>query len=201
MSRPRRVSLVPAYVLHHRNYRDHSLLIELLSAEHGRVGLVARGARNQRGDRRALLQPFRPLFVTWSKRGELGTLTDVEAAGPGHALRGGRLFCGFYMNELLVRLLYRDDPHPSAFDAYALALGDLSAGADESKTLRLFEKRILDALGYGVELDRVTLTGEPVDTDARYLVDLETGVIATGADGSDAPPRRTRSWSAPSPSF
>ena len=118
-----RVALQPAYVLHSRPYRDSSALVEMFTAEHGRLSLVARGARNRgrKGSLSSLLQPFIPLLISFSGRAELKTLGKLEAAGGGRTLRGERLYSGLYMNELLVRLLHRQDAHPRLFAAYGEA--------------------------------------------------------------------------------
>ncbi len=148
-----RVTLQPAYLLNRRPYQDSSLLLEAYARGHGRVGLVARGARAARSKLRGLLQPFTPLLLGWSAAGELGTLQGAEAAGPSLPLGGERIFYGWYLNELLLRLLQREDPHPALFDAYALALQQLPGEAEAAQdALRIFEKTLLAELGYGLLL-------------------------------------------------
>lgn len=173
-----RVPLQPAYVLSARAYRDSSLLVEAWTLAHGRVGLVARGARSARSRSRGLLQAHRPLLMSWTETGELGSLTGVEAAGPAHALTGERVFCGWYLSELLLKLLARGDPHPRLFEAYAQALVELSCERDPP--LRRFEKRLLAELGYGLDL--------PVDLEpaAYYQLGSEAGVtpVAPGTPGA-----------------
>ena len=112
------VELQSSFVLHTRKYRETSLIVELFTRNFGRVGIVARGARSRRSVRNALLQPFSPICASWVTRGELGTLTAVERDATLHSLRGRALACGFYLNELLVRLLTRHDPHPLLFECY-----------------------------------------------------------------------------------
>ena len=165
-----RVELNPCYILHSRNYRETSLLLDVFSRRHGRLSLVAKGARKRKNDTRALLQPGRRVNIAWTIRRELGTLTGVEPC-PGINPQGaGGLLTVFYINELLVRLLHRHEPHPELFDAYAEALDKLTDGATEQVTLRLFEKRLLEALGYGLALDTDT-EGNAVrpDQDYNYL--------------------------------
>ncbi|MEP5568378.1 MAG: DNA repair protein RecO, partial [Halioglobus sp.] len=149
-----RVSLQPTYILHSRPYRDTSLILEVLCAEHGRISLVSKGARRRTkgGSNAALLQPFVPLLLSFSGRSEMKTLTHVEAAGVAPQLRGERLFSGMYMNELLMRLLHRHDPHPQLFAAYGAALGELADAAPVEATLRRFELGLLEELGYGFSL-------------------------------------------------
>jgi DNA repair protein RecO (recombination protein O) len=150
MSRAR-VQLEPGYVLNARPYSDSSLLVEAFTRGHGRIGLIARGARGPRSKTRALLQALQPLLLSWTQSGELGGLTGVEAAGPPLPLSGERVFFGWYVNELVLKLLQRQDPHPVLFETYALTLAQL-AGAEAEPALRIFEKRLLDELGYGLQL-------------------------------------------------
>ena len=138
-----RVNLQPAYVLHSRPYRDSSALLEVLTPEHGRISLVARGVRNRsrRGSGAAQLQPFVPLLLSFTGRGELKTLTAKETVGAAISLRGERMFSGLYINELLVRLLHRHDPHPQLFALYGQTLEALQGNAeqqaeDEQRCLR-----------------------------------------------------------------
>jgi DNA repair protein RecO (recombination protein O) len=162
-----RAQLEPAWVLSARPYRETSALVELFAQRAGRVGLVARGVRAPRARARGLLQPFQPLLVSFSDRGELGTLGACEAAGAPVALRGEAVFSGWYLNELLLRLLPRRDPHPRLFEHYGDALGTLDASG---ASLRLFEKRLLTELGYGLQLP------EAVEADAWYRWDADQGL-------------------------
>jgi len=172
------VVLQPAYVLHHRPYRDSSLLLELLTHGNGRLGVVARGARRPKSSWRGLLQPFTPLLISYSLRGELGTLTGAEADGARRSLPPDRLLDGYYLNELLLRLVTRFDACPDVYREYACALAALAAGEHETRTLRLFEKRLLDALGYGLNLSHDALDGEPLQAQRSYVYRLERGPVA-----------------------
>lgn len=167
--------LQPAYILHQRAYRDTSLLLEVFTREHGRLGLVARGARAPRSRIRGLLQPFQPLLLSWAGRGELGSLISVEANGASPRLPGAVLYSGFYLNELLMRLLQRNDPHPELFTAYAEALHGLQQ--EPQRPLRLFEKQLLESLGYGLLLDQEADSGAPVEAEAEYVYALESGPL------------------------
>ena len=170
--------LEPAWILHHYPYRDSSLLLEVFSREHGRLGLVARGARASRSRWRGLLQGFRPLLLSWNQRGELGTLTGVENRA-GVAVPGTRhIMSAWYLNELLMRLLTRHDPHPRLFTAYEQALQALDVA--EQPTLRIFEKHLLQELGYGLLLDHEAENGQPVVAEALYEYRLECGPMACG---------------------
>jgi len=165
----KRVQFEPAYVLSVRPYRETSALVEAFAQHSGRTGLVARGVQSSRARLRGLLQPFQPLLLSWSERGELGTLTGAEAGGAAGALRGEAVFSGWYLNELMLRLLPRRDPHPQLFGHYVEALGALG-GAGAAAALRLFEKRLLGELGYGLQLP------EPVERDRWYAWDPEGGL-------------------------
>ena len=165
-----RVELNPCYILHSRNYRETSLLLDVFSRRHGRISLVAKGARRQKNDRRALLQPGRKINIAWTMRRELGTLTQVEPCPDSNPQGGSGLLTIFYINELLVRLLHRHEPHMELFDSYAEAVEKLTDTATEQVTLRIFEKRLLDALGYGLALD-LDARGNAIrpDEDYNYL--------------------------------
>ena len=182
-----RVSLHPAYILHSRPYRDSSALLEVLTAEYGRLSLVARGARRKaRGGSSgsALLQPFIPLLLSFSGRAELKSLTAKEAAGKLHELRGERLFSAMYVNELLVRLLHRHDPHPQLFAAYTEALQALSSEDVVDTTLRHFEFKLLDELGYSFDLALDADSGERVQAHLWYHYIPDLGLVAK-ADVTD----------------
>lgn len=166
-----RVALEPAYLLHQRAYRETSVLLEVFSASRGRVGLVARGVRSAKSRSRSLYQPFRRLLLSWVERGELGTLTAAEADGPAAALSGDAVFSGWYLNELLLRVLARHDPHAPLFEEYALALESLSAATDAS-VLRRFELRLLENLGYGMHWSPT------LDPQGWYQFDAESGPCA-----------------------
>lgn len=169
--------LHPAYILHARLYRETSLLLEVFTRDHGRVGLVARGVRGGRGQAlRATLQPLQPLLLSWRGKGELMQLVDAEPAGPALGLHGNALLSAFYLNELLLRLLTRGDAHTTLFWRYAECLGLLST-ADMHLTweLRRFERDLLIHVGYALELSTDAGTGVPLDPSARYHYDPQSG--------------------------
>lgn len=175
-----RVNLQPSYIVHSRPYRDSSALLEVFTAEHGRLSLVARGARRQsrRGSTAAILQPFTPLLLSFSGRSELKTLTATESAGQTHALRGERMFSGLYLNELLSRLLHRHDPHPQLFAAYGIALEGLAGSLELDSLLRRFELTLLNELGYSFDLNVDGASGEPVEEALCYQYDPGLGLVA-----------------------
>lgn len=182
-----RIELQPAYVLHTRPYRETSLLLDLLTLDYGRLGAVARGVRRGKSRRRPLLNPFVPLLVSLAGRSSLKTLTGLEPDGPPRQLSGVALYSGFYLNELLVRLLEEQDAAPVLFDDYRRAVAALAGHrAEESPEplLREFEWRLMEALGYGVSFSREALTGEPLRAGGIYRYDPEAGFVATSADAA-----------------
>lgn len=168
MTSNNRVQLEPSYILHSRPYRESSLILEAFSRAHGRSGLVARGARGSRSRWKNMLQPFRPLLLSWNQRGELGTLTAADQVASPPALAGEPLFCGIYANELLVRFLQRSDPHPGLFERYQALLAELAAGSPPQPVLRLFEFRLLEAAGFGLQLEYEYDSHQPLEAQCRY---------------------------------
>jgi DNA repair protein RecO (recombination protein O) len=175
-----RVLLEPAYLLHQRPYGELHAILEVFAREHGRVGLIARGVRSPRSRRRTLLQPFTALLLSWDLRGELGLLTEVEARGA-PALGGRTLISGLYLNELLVRLLRRDDPHPVLYDRYAAVLRRLGEAAGEAAALRSFERDLLEQLGYGLQLEH-DYRGTAIEPASLYDYRLEEGPVLAGTE-------------------
>jgi DNA repair protein RecO (recombination protein O) len=182
-----RIEQQPAYVLHSRPYRETSLLLECLTREHGRLGVVARGVRGERSRlRRAQLEPFQPLALGLLLRGEMATLTDVDMVGNLARLPGDAALAGLYLNELVVRLTGRQDPLPHLFDAYARTLERLSAGESLAWSLRRFERDLLEWLGYGLQLNYTSDSDDPLEPDAHYLYLVEQGTqrCAAGTAGA-----------------
>ncbi len=173
----RRIEHEPTFVLHSYPYKETSLIIEAFSRTHGRTALIAKGARRPRSALRGVLHAFQPLRVSWSGAGELNTLLAAEWEGGLPFLRGFGLMCGFYVNELILRLLPRDDAHEALFDAYAWSLERLGRGEPTAMVLRSFEKRLLAELGYAMLLDRDAASGAPIDPDGQYLYDPERGPL------------------------
>lgn len=177
-----RTHLEPAYVLHHRPYRDTSRILELFTREHGRISVFARGARGGRRSTASLasmLQPFNRLLVSWSARSEAGQLTGVEFDGPVRVMPPAQLVSGFYLNELLLKLFARYDAHADVFDLYAATVEALKDTANPLPHLRLFEKRLLEMLGYGLALERDSRSGAPIEADAMYHYRIEQGAVRT----------------------
>jgi len=174
-----RIEQQAAYVLHARPYRETSLLLECLTREHGRLGVVARGVRGERARlRRAQLEPFQQLAMDLLLRGEMATLTAVEVTGTTARLTGDVSLAGLYLNELVVRLTERQDPSLALFDAYARTLGRLAAGEPLAWSLRRFERDMLEAIGYALQLGFDAGSGEPLAPDGSYLYRVDEGALA-----------------------
>jgi len=179
------------YVLHTYPYKETSLIVELFARRFGRVALLARGARRPRSAMRGVLLSFQALRVSWSASAELGNLISAEWAGALLPLAGQSLMCGFYLNELLLRLLPRDDPHEALFDTYVEALARLGSAGDASVVLRGFEKRLLAELGYAPILDR-DAASRPIDPDRLYAYEPERGPTEVSGTRGDLPVVRGR---------
>jgi len=179
MSDREEVLLEPAYVLHLRPYRNTSLIVECLTGRFGRQTLIAQGARRPQSHQRSLLQAFSPLLLSWVRRGEIGRLTHVEAAGRYGALAGDGLLAAYYLNELLLRLVPRGDQNEQILSCYSSCLDQLSEPGGVARALRLFELDLLSALGVGIDLERDFQSGEPIEPDREYLFEHESGLTAT----------------------
>ena len=164
------------FVLHVRAWRETSLLVEVLSEQHGRVGLVARGLTSPRKQPlRAALQPLQFIRFDAAQRGELAQLRNAEALDAAPRLAGHAMLAGFYLNELVLRLAPRQDPMPEVYDAYAQARAALAGAGSLAWALRRFERDLLESLGFGFDLTE-DCEGHPIDPAARYLLDPEQGI-------------------------
>ncbi len=173
----------PAFVLHSYPFRETSLVVELFTRDFGRIAVVAKGARRPKSSLRGVLLAFQPLLVSWSGKGELYTLIRAEWHGGYHPLKGLALICGFYLNELLLKLLPRHDAHERLFETYAGTLTHLGPERDPSGILRGFERELLRELGYAVTLDRDVESGHMIAAEQRYTYVLERGPVSAGDDG------------------
>ena len=176
----------PAFVLHTHPFRETSLIVEAFTRDHGRIALVARGARRPRSAMRGLLLAFQPIELGWFGQGEMRTLAKVEWIGGQPLLQARALLLGYYMNELLLKLLPREDAHPTLFLAYAEAVYALAIGEPSQASLRRFEKTLLKELGYGLTLDREAESGRQVDPQKHYAYVVERGPILVSDDGREA---------------
>jgi DNA repair protein RecO (recombination protein O) len=170
-----RVAHQPGFVLHSYPYKETSLIVDVFSRDHGRIALVAKGAKRPHSKLRGVLQTFQPLSLGWSGKGELRTLTGAEWVGGLLPLERDALLCGFYLNELLVKFLARDDPHPALFDHYVATLNQLAHNEPAPIVLRKFERALLKETGFSGDFTRCASTGEAVVSDQIYVVDPERG--------------------------
>ena len=185
MTERRKILNEPGYLLHQRAYSETSLLLEIFSRNYGRMTAVAKGVKRKKSRTLGILVPFQSLIVAWSGGGDVKTLTNAESLTLRKEIEGERLFCGYYINELILRMLHRNDPHEVLFGAYELALEGLIRETDLERTLRIFEKRLLQELGYGLHLSNDTLTGAAIESSTRYRYVAESGpVIDNGEEHS-----------------
>jgi DNA repair protein RecO (recombination protein O) len=170
----------PVFVLHTYPFRETSLVVELFSRQFGRIAAVAKGARRPRSAMRGMLQSFQPLLAAWSGKSELRNLHSLEWDEGLLLLQGGSLMCGFYLNELLLRLLAREDPQELLFDYYRDTLHALMSTRDMAPVLRRFELRLLQEMGYAVPLQH-DFSGAPIVAERGYIYVAERGVVPSGA--------------------
>jgi DNA repair protein RecO (recombination protein O) len=177
-----RVDHQPAFMLHSYAFRETSLVIEMFTRDHGRVAMLAKGARRPRSALRGLLLSFQPLTLSWSGKNELRTLHKADWSGGQPLLRGAALMCGFYLNELLLKLLARDDAHDRLFERYRAALARLAALQDPACVLREFERDLLQEAGYALMLDREAGSGAAIDAEKIYTYKVERGPVVARGD-------------------
>ncbi|MHB1516110.1 MAG: DNA repair protein RecO [Acidiferrobacteraceae bacterium] len=177
-----RVSGQPVFILHRYEYGETSLVLECLTPEFGRVGVLAKGVRRANAGYRNL-DPFAPLLIGWSGRGELPVLTHMEPYGIPLALSGRALWCGFYVNELVMALLHRHDAHPGIFHAYARVLKLITDEGRQDAELRLFELVLLRELGYGLMLDGEAGNRVALEPDTLYRYAFDSGPCKGTGDG------------------
>ncbi|WP_158175135.1 DNA repair protein RecO [Grimontia hollisae] len=167
------------FVLHSRPYSETSLILDVFSENHGRVSLMAKGARGKRSPLKGVLQPFTPLLMKWSGRGEMHTLRHAEAMGLAIPLSGNALFSGFYLNEILSRVVEPETAYHQLFYDYVTALTELAQHRNPEPALRRFELALLDSLGYGVDFLHCAGSGEPVDETMTYIFREQQGFVAS----------------------
>lgn len=174
------MALTQAFVLHQRPYRETSLLLDVFTEQAGRLSLVARGVRQQKRRHNNPFQLFQPLWLSWFGRGELATLDQVETTQPAYLLRGQAALCGLYINELLVRLLSSQHAEPAVFSLYQQTLSALANDGNNEISLRWFELQLLDALGYGLDLQS-DVQGNDIEADRYYRYQPDNGFLPVGA--------------------
>ncbi|MGH8265363.1 MAG: DNA repair protein RecO [Steroidobacterales bacterium] len=185
MRTPRRVGPVPAYILHQAAYRDSGRILEILTREHGRFSVFAHGIRRAKSGLAAALQPFQRLLVSWSGRGEAPTLAGAEIDVPLRHVPAAHFMSACYLNELILKLTTRHDSHPELFDVYENTLDAFTADKDSARPLRVFEKRLLEIVGFGLDLAVTSDGRKPLVPGARYHFRVAEGAIeaAPGATG------------------
>lgn len=181
MSTDARINNESGFILHTYPFKETSVVAEVFTRGHGRVALIARGARRPASALRGLMQPFTPLLLSWFGKSDLKTLHAAEWQGGLIAPQGRALMCGFYLNELLLRLLARGDAHEALYERYTETLGLLAGeGGDHEKILRRFEKNLLAEIGYGATFDHEADTTAPIEAAARYVFQPERGALRAG---------------------
>ena len=176
------IELQPAYVLHTRPYRDTSMLVDFITPQFGRITAVARGVRSRKTPKRNLLNPFTRLLISFQGKTDLKLVTHFEADGEHFSLVAKYLFSGFYLNELLVRLLPELDSHPATYDLYEKSLQDLTAQKDLEPVLRTFELQLLAELGYGIDFISDSQSGAMISKELNYCLDTQAGFYPAPAE-------------------
>lgn len=185
MTTHRRVDQQPAFILHHRPFRDSSQILDVISCDHGKLALVARGSRGAKSRLRGVLRPFMPLVLSWVIRSDLGTLTGAEVDGVPFSLTGDALLSGYYVNELLLHFLHRHDPQPEIFETYRRTIQALAAAEHVAPCLRQFEIELLRLLGYALTLDHESGSQNALDPTQHYEYRMEQGPVAVSrSDGA-----------------
>lgn len=180
MTASQRVQQQPAYVLHHRAFRDSSQILDLVTRDHGKVALVARGSRSARSRLAGVLRPFLPLSVSWVSRSDLGTLTGAEATGAPAGVSGDAMLAAFYVNELLLNFLHRHDPQPEIFAQYERVIATLVGTSSIAESLRRFEIELLGLLGYALNLQHEAGTHAGLEPGTYYEYRVDQGPVAVG---------------------
>ncbi len=183
MSAQRRVQQQAAFILHHRPFRDSSQILDLISRDHGKLAVVARGSRGARSRLKGVLRPFMPLSMSWVIKSDLGTLTGAEVRGAPLSLTGEALLAGYYVNELVLHFLHRHDPQPEVFDAYAETVQALAtSGAAIAAVLRQFEMALLRHSGYALNLDHEAGASRDLEPGQNYDYRVEQGAVPVSRD-------------------
>ena len=171
------VYLQPAFILRHKKYRETSVIIDVLTKDFGIVSILARGVRKKKSKIAGLLLAFTALKISYIGKHELKILTQIELDLPTIQLNGLSLYCGFYVNELIVYFLHKDDPHPEVFNQYLQCLVMLGDSNDIEQTLRFFELNLMETIGYGVQLNRDANNDTEINPTTKYLFRGEKGMV------------------------
>lgn len=179
-----KVELTPCYILHRRDYSETSLILEVFSREYGRINLIAKGAKRNKKQQRDSFNLYQQYNISWSIKSELGILTDIEAI-TFSSLKSEQMMTGFYMNEILLRLLHKHEPHSELFDSYDISINNLKSGESEQVILRYYEKNLLQSIGYGIILDHEVETGESLSNEKKYFYKIDSGPVADSKQNDD----------------
>ncbi|GJM05191.1 MAG: DNA repair protein RecO [marine bacterium B5-7] len=177
-----KVEHTPCYILHRRDYRESSLILEVLSREHGRVSLIAKGAKRNKRRQGISYNLYQEYLMSWVSKSELGTLVDVELATIMTSMSPKQMMTGFYMNEIILRLLHKHESHPELFDSYQSTVKELSNNNTDQVLIRYFEKVLLQTLGYGVIFDQDLNTGSEIVAEVDYYYKLDFGPTSNNQD-------------------
>jgi len=170
-----KVELTPCYILHRRDYRESSLILEVFSREHGLINLVAKGAKRNKKRQGVSHNLYQKYQMAWVSKSELGTLTDIELHHASDSLKSSAVMSGFYMNEILLRLLHKHEAHPELFDSYDVSIKNLKSDFSDQVVLRYYEKTLLQSLGYAMILDCDVLTSDVLKEDYEYFYKFGAG--------------------------
>ena len=177
MSSKKRVLKQPTWILHQRPYRDTSSIIDIFTRDFGRVSIIAKGGRSPKSKFRGLLRPFFPIKLSWYSGKNLGNLVEIDVAGKPYNLIGDSLLSAYYLNELILKFLVKDDPQVEIFDLYSRTILDLIETGDIASVLRKFELEFLKLIGYGLNLEFEAVTHLPVRDDLFYEYNPGIGLV------------------------
>ncbi len=180
-----KITAQSGYVLHTRPYMESSLLVEVFTREHGRLTLISKGSRRKLTRSQGMYVGFKPLLISWVGKGDLPILTSIEQQGHFQSLKQSEIGCGYYINELILKLLHRHDSHEKLFDKYHDLIISLSEGKNPFLLLRIFEKHLLQEIGFGLVLSHDVETGEEIRADSFYVYVPQKGPITAPSQNSD----------------
>jgi DNA repair protein RecO (recombination protein O) len=177
MPTKKRIQNQSAWILHHRPFSNSSMILEIITFKHGRISLIAKGSRSAKSKFRGLLRPFMPLNISWFARTNLGTLTEAEIQDAPISLAGDALISGYYMNELLLKLLHKDDPQLDVFSLYSETIKKLSLTNQIAPLLRQFEIKLLELIGYALNLIEVVDSQIAINSSSYYEYKPDMGLF------------------------
>jgi len=170
-----KISYTPCFILHRRNFSETSFILEVFSKEYGRVNIIAKGAKKSKKYQGINFDLYQKYNISWISRNDLGTLTDIDIVSSKYTFTAEKALSGFYINEIILKLLYKDEPYPELFDMYELTLNRLFSNENEKIILRYFEKILLQSLGYGVSLENDVKTGLSIIPKNEYYYKIDSG--------------------------